>query len=257
MLPASRIIFHAELKTLLPAKHQASGVTSSDPARRASIKDIIESLGVPHTEVGCIIHLGQEVGFEYIPQPGQVLHVHAPKPPVDIKQATLLRPRPLQEPRFLVDVNVGKLARLLRMLGLDTAFDPCWEDAYIAELAWEEGRIVLSRDKGLLKRKKVEFGRLLRSNQPLEQLQEVLHFFGLGNGLRIFTRCLRCNSELQEVDKQSIQHLLLPKTKKYYQEFCICPGCSRIYWQGSHLEKMQNLLQRLQLDHTCCRSPGE
>ncbi|MFP4629820.1 MAG: Mut7-C RNAse domain-containing protein [Desulfohalobiaceae bacterium] len=239
------IIFHGELLDLLPLAVKPRGLTEIDPERRASIKDIIESLGVPHTEVGCILHLGQELGFGHLPEPGKIIHIHPQQPPLQVAKPTLLRPRPLQDYRFVVDVNVGKLARLLRMLGLDTAYDPGWEDAYIAELAWREGRIVLSRDKGLLKRKKVEFGRLLRSNHPKQQLQEVLDFFGLEQRLKPFSRCLRCNSQLHEVDKQSIQHLLLPKTRKYYYQFCICPGCGRIYWQGSHQERMQDMLQRL------------
>lgn len=246
MTAQTKIIFHFDLQNFLSPAYR-SGLASVDPGRKASIKDIVESLGLPHTEVGCIISLGRHLTFDHIPGPGEIIHIQPHTPPVDCRQKTLLQARALKEHRFIVDVNVGKLASLLRMLGLDTAYNPKWGDAQIAELAWQEGRIVLSRDKGLLKRKKIEYGRLLRNHQPLQQLKEVLQFYGLQNGFSMFTRCLRCNSKLQPVPKESIQHLLLPKTRKYYDYFCICPDCERIYWQGSHLQRMQHLLQGLQL----------
>ncbi len=242
------LIFHGELNGLLPASYQNCPGILADTRRRASIKDIVESFGVPHTEVGTILHQGQELPFAYIPEASEIIHIQPHQPPVDISSQTLLQPTVLEAHKFVVDVNVGKLARLLRMLGFDTAYQSKWSDSWIAELAWQEGRIVLSRDKGLLKRKKIEYGRLLRSQQPKTQLQEVLSLFALQQEVRLFSRCLRCNCLLQAVRKERIAHLLLPKTKKYFHEFCICPGCERIYWPGSHMQKMQHLVQTMKPD---------
>ena len=206
--------------------------------RRASIKDIVEAHGIPHTEVGSIWVDSSEVGFEHIPASGEKIRVNPVQPPVDVSKPTRLRPVPYPEARFVVDVNAGKLAVLLRMLGRDTLWSNSYKDWEVAALASDEQRIVLSRDRGLLKRKEIVHGRLIRSQDPDDQLLEVVRLFGLdqtGN----FSRCLKCNHLLEPVPKSLILHRLKPKTRKYYHYFEICPGCDRIYWQGSHWEKMQ------------------
>ncbi|MFP4168453.1 MAG: Mut7-C RNAse domain-containing protein [Desulfonatronovibrionaceae bacterium] len=214
--------------------------------RRASIKDILEALGVPHTEIGEISCQGTRVGWEYIPAPLNRLQVHSITPPFDVTRPGPLRPDPLPGLKFICDVNVGKLAVLLRMIGADVLQENYWDDARIAAEAEQERRVVLSRDSGLLKRKQIKFGRLIRSGDPDRQLKEVVEFFGIQPG-PFFIRCLRCNTPLARVDKSEIEHRLLPKTKKYFQEFFLCPGCERIYWSGSHMEKMRNRLRSLGL----------
>jgi uncharacterized protein len=212
--------------------------------RRAAIKDIIEALGVPHTEVGAI-HVGsQDVGFDFIPHDGHFLSVQAVSPPLDVTRPSRVRPRPLPNMRFVVDVNVGKLALLLRILGLDTAYHPALSDGDIAGLATMEKRIVLTRDAGLLKRRQVDFGRLVRARLPDEQLREVVAFFGIGPPYALFSRCLRCNRTLAIVEKKDILHRLEPKTRKYFHKFKQCPACHRIFWRGSHHDEMLARLQR-------------
>ncbi|MCF8104974.1 MAG: Mut7-C ubiquitin/RNAse domain-containing protein [Desulfohalobiaceae bacterium] len=211
--------------------------------RRASVKDLIESLGPPHTEIGEIRANSCQVDFDFIVSGGDVLVVKPNVPPVDPCRSTILRPEPLAALRFVVDVNVGKMAMLMRSLGFDTAYHWTWRDKKIAALAHEESRIVLSKDIGLLKRKKVTWGLFVRAAEPDAQLREVLNFFGLHPPFDLFSRCLRCNSLLRKVDKQAIIHRLEPKTRKYFQEFSICPDCRRIYWAGSHQEK---LLRRIE-----------
>ncbi|MFW6054597.1 MAG: Mut7-C RNAse domain-containing protein [Thermodesulfobacteriota bacterium] len=211
--------------------------------RRASVKDLIESLGPPHTEIGEIRANSRQVGFDFIVSGGDVLVVKPNVPPVDPCRSTILRPEPLTGLRFVVDVNVGKVAMLLRSLGFDTAYHWTWRDREIAALAHEEGRIVLSKDIGLLKRKKVTWGLFVRASEPDAQLREVLDFFGLRPPFDLFSRCLRCNSLLRKVDKQAIIHRLEPKTRKYFQEFSICPDCRRIYWAGSHQEKLLHRIE--------------
>lgn len=213
--------------------------------RRASVKDVLEAVGPPHTEIGEIRINGDLEVFGRILRPGDTVRVLPHSPPVDPTSPTLLQPEPLDELRFIVDVNVGKLARLLRMLGFDTAYHWRWTDRHIAFLARQEGRVALSKDRGLLKRKEIVWGRLIRAEQPREQLREVLRFFGIHEPKAPFSRCLRCNIPLEPVDKRDILHRLEPKTRKYFQEFHICPECGRIYWQGSHLEGMQQWLESL------------
>ncbi|MFP4107530.1 MAG: Mut7-C RNAse domain-containing protein [Desulfonatronovibrio sp.] len=210
--------------------------------RRASIKDIVEAQGVPHTEVGEILADGCPVNFEYLPCPGRKIFIRAVQAPFDVTRPSLLRPRPFKNMRFAVDVNVGKLAPFLRMLGYDTFFDNKLADEQIAALALDQQRVVLSRDRGLLKRKRIEYGRLIRADKSQDQFQEVVWFFGL-NSSNIFTRCLCCNTELESVEKKRIIHRLEPKTKKYFNRFSICPRCGRIYWPGSHWEKMNKLVK--------------
>jgi uncharacterized protein with PIN domain len=244
------LYFHRELTEFLPAS-TTDGIIRYELNRRASIKDIVESLGPPHTEIGKITVHNRPVDFGFIPRPGQVLHLHPLVPPVNPCLPSLLRPYFLTEMRFIVDVNVGKLAKLLRILGLDAAFHFSWRDEQIAEKADREGRIALSKDHGLLKRTRIVWGRLIRANTPDEQLREVLAFFDIKPPFAIFTRCLACNQPLQPVAKKDIEHRLKPKTKLYYQRFHICPQCHRIYWRGSHYQRMHAWLQKILPQITC------
>ena len=158
-------------------------------------------------------------------------------------RAHALRLAPLAGVRFVVDANVGGLAPLLRTLGLDTAYGRDWDDAYIAGVAREQGRIVLTRDRGLLKRGEVVHGRLVRAREPLGQLAEVLALYGLRGPFKAFGRCLRCNDVLRPVPKAEVLDRLEPLTRKHYDEFCLCPGCGRVYWRGSHHAAMARRLR--------------
>ncbi|WP_461209801.1 Mut7-C RNAse domain-containing protein [Desulfocurvus sp. DL9XJH121] len=211
-----------------------SGVVRYPVDRAASLKDVIEALGVPHTEVGRILADGLEAGFGQPLEPGLEVHVFAVAAPVDVTRPCLLRPAPLPRAAFVVDANVAKLGALLRMLGLDAAGNPAWDDEDIARVAAREGRIVLSRDRALLKRSAVTHGRLLRAERPREQLLEILAQFGLRGPFSPLGRCLRCNEPLLPVPKAEILHRLLPLTRKHYHDFHRCPACGRVYWAGSH-----------------------
>lgn len=206
--------------------------------RRASIKDIVESLGIPHTEIGTIRVGSRTTDFGFIPEPGQRIQVSEINPPFDVTRPSKLRPAPLPTTRFIVDVNVGRLAALLRLTGFDTAYGNSLDDGDIAALAHGENRVVLTKDRALLKRNKIVFGRLVRAVQPKDQLTETLQFFGLAGPYNLFSRCLRCNRKLQPVAKAAILHRLEPKTKRYFNTFKTCSDCNRIYWRGSHCDAM-------------------
>jgi uncharacterized protein with PIN domain len=222
--------------------------------RRAAVKDVVESLGAPHTEVGRIVVRGAEGGdgrdvdFSHIVAPGQEVEVWPVVPPLDVTRPSLLRPDPLPAVRFLVDATCGRLARLLRLVGQDAAYDRAWDDAAVAEMAADEGRIVLTMDRALLKRSKVAFGKLVRAHDPQEQLGEALRHFGVRGPFPAFSRCLECNAPLTPVEKAAILHRLQPLTRKYFETFHRCPACDRIYWPGSHHDRMQEWLARAGLE---------
>ncbi len=241
------IVFSEGLQNLL--RHGTKGETIEYRlARRASVKDIVESLGIPHTEIGAIRVDGRETDFGFIPESGQRIRVSEIAMPFDVTRPAKLRPEPLPAVKFVVDVNVGRLAALLRLTGFNAAYENGLRDNQIAALARREGRIVLSKNRALMKRSKIVFGRLVRAVQPEDQLIETLQFFGLTGPYRLFSRCLRCNQPLQPVAKTAILHRLEPKTKQYFNTFKTCPNCARIYWRGSHCEAMVTKLERFGLN---------
>ena len=249
-LPAI-FVFHGDLRDLLGrGKAGADGRGTYPVTRRTSVKDAIEALRVPHTEVGAIEVDGLAVGFGHLLEPGHRIDVRPVSVPFDVLRPSALRPEPLSRVAFLVDANVGRLAGLLRALGFDTAHDPSLGDAALAELAARDRRILLSRDRLLLRRSIVDYGRLIRAHEPDTQLLEVLRFFGLKPPFATFTRCLRCNDPLQTVPKIEIMERLLPLTKLHYDDFRRCPRCDRIYWAGSHHERMHERVERI------CRELG-
>lgn len=242
------LFFHGYLAGLLRRDDpgpDARGTVIYPVTRRASVKDVIEALGPPHTEIGSIEAGGREVGFGHLLEPGEEVNVRPLAPPFDVLRPSLLRPVPLPRIAFAVDANVGRLAALLRTLGFDTAYDRTLDDAPLAELAAREGRIVLSKDRGLLKRSLVEFGCLIRADDPHQQLRAVLRLFDLRPPYHLFSRCLLCNAPLESVPKAWIMHRLLPLTRRHYSDFHRCPGCDKLYWPGSHhehvLERMKEI----------------
>lgn len=235
---------HGDLSALLRPKWRNSKPLDQPVTRRASIKDVLESFGLPHTEIGRIELEGREVDFSHIVEKQQLFSVYPLEIPWDVTKASFLRPNPLDNVRFIVDVNVAALARYLRMAGLDVLYNPGLNDNELVDLAFEEQRIALTRDLGLLQRKKLEFGRYVRAIKPVDQLQEIVNLFGLKYKLKPFTRCLQCNSILQPVEKKDIIDRLEPLTKKYYSTFSLCLTCDKIYWSGSHIDDMRQLFSK-------------
>lgn len=247
--------FYAELNDFLPhAKRQSTFVHRLK--ERAAVKDVIEALGVPHPEVDLILVNGESVDFSYLVQDGDRISVYPVFEAIDITPLTRVRPRPLREPRFVVDTHLGKLAVYLRMLGFDTAYRNDWNDTMLAHLSQSEQRILLTRDRGLLKRSMVTHGYHVRETQPEHQLAEVVRRFDLFQLLAPFRRCLRCNGVLAPVAKAAIIDRLPPKTRQYYHKFHICQGCHKVYWKGSHYQRMEQLIQRLLGDKAGYSSTG-
>lgn len=236
--------FYAELNDFLPLekRQRTFGHTFE---LSASVKDMIESLGVPHTEVDLILVNDQSVDFSYLVQAGDRISVYPVFESIDIAPLVRVRPEPLRESRFILDVHLGRLATYLRMLGFDTLYRNDYADAELARISSSEGRILLTRDRGLLKRSEVTHGYCLRTTNPRQQLLEVLRRFDLFDSVKPMRRCLRCNSVLQPVDKAAIGDRLPPKTRQYYDEFHYCQVCDRVYWKGSHYRRMQQFIEDL------------
>jgi len=234
-------LFQGDLPNLLRRRWRGNSSIVLSMDRRASVKDVLESLGLPHTEVGSIELAGRIVDFDHIVENNDDFCVQPVSVPWEISLPTILRPEALPAVTFIVDVNVGRLARYLRAAGFDTLYDHRWSDDYIAELVRREQRILLTRDMRLLMRRQVIFGRYIRATKPVDQLREVMDLFGVTTQFSPFTRCLECNCLLQPVAKEKIMHRLEPLTRKHYTSFSRCQKCGRIYWAGSHIENMRQL----------------
>ena len=240
---AVTLTFSADLRPLLHPRLRCCPTLERQAKRHTSIKDLIESLRVPHTEIGHLHVNGRPVNFSYRLCHGDAIEAQSPESGLNPCLPDLLRPLPLDTLRFLVDANVAKLGSLLRMAGLECPPPPPVDDSSVARMAVREGRILLTRDRQLLKRKIIMHGHLVRSQQPVEQFFEVISLYGLRHQLRPFSRCMKCNATLQPVGKQEILARLEPLTKKYYDTFFYCRGCDSIYWPGSHRAGMDSTLE--------------
>jgi uncharacterized protein with PIN domain len=236
---------HGNLLQLLKKRHGTVTTFTHEFERRASIKDVIESLGIPHPVIGNLTVNGLEVGFDYILLNNDKVETFPLIPPVNPLIPTRLRPDPLESIRFIVDVNVGRLALLLRMFGFDTLYGNDMRDTLLVEIASLQDRIILTRDISLLKRKHVMHGYLVREQEPEKQLIEILLLYDLGGMAAPLNRCIPCNGLLVPVDKETIINRLEPLTKKYYHSFHICQECEKIYWTGSHQQKMKKFIDNV------------
>lgn len=204
-------------------------------ASHQTVKHLVESLGVPHVEIGSMLVDGQTASPSLRPPDGSR---------IDVFPGHELPP---SGARFVLDNHLGRLAAYLRMLSFDTLYRNDYHDRELAQIASQEERVLLTRDRRLLMRKSLQYGYCLRHLESQAQLAEVLQVYDLSPACSPleagFQRCLRCNTLLQPVSKQSVLDRLLPLTKLYYEEFYLCPTCERVYWKGSHVEHMQAMLR--------------
>jgi hypothetical protein len=241
--------FYAELNDHLPPASQFQTV-ERPLLVPGSVKDLIESCGVPHTEVELIVVNGVSVDFSCLARAGDRIAVYPVFEGVDVTPVLRVRPAPLRDPRFVLDVHLGKLAAYMRMLGFDTLYRNCFGDAELAHLSATAQRTLLTRDRGLLKHGEVTHGYWLRQTDSRRQLAEIVQRFDLARMLRPFTRCMACNGVLQIVAKEQVCHRLPPRVAEVHTEFKQCPECLRVYWRGSHYRRMQAWIEDL------ARPPG-
>ena len=235
---------YAELNDFLPSERRKVTFAHSFQGRN-SIKDMVEALGVPHTEVDLILVNGVSVDFSHIVQDGDCISVYPVFESLDITPLARLRPEPLREPKFVLDTHLGRLAACLRLLGFDTLYSNDCPDEELARLSASEKRTLLTKDRGLLKRRLITHGYCVRSAKPRRQAGEVLERFDLYGSVAPFQRCLRCNGLLEPVDKQVILDRLLPDTRKYYEAFYRCAACNQLYWPGSHYARLQSFIAEI------------
>jgi uncharacterized protein with PIN domain len=265
MFEQVNIGFYQELNDFLPAV-QRNTVFTHELKQPGSVKDLIESIGIPHTEIDLIIVNGESVDFGYLVHSGDSISVYPVSKPCADKVAagnlalnSSLRynqPGPLCEPRFVLDVHLGRLASYLRLLGFDTLYRNDYDDATLASVSVDEYRILLTCDRRLLMRKIITHGYFVRARQLQQQLFEVLSRFDLYDKKQPFTRCMHCNGRISPVNKKDIETQLLAKTKKYYDEFFQCESCRKIYWKGSHYQKMQDMINQVKAGFTNSPSPS-
>lgn len=208
------------------------------------MKHAIEALGVPHTEVECILADDRPVDFFYILQEADRLDIY-PTIPAEVLTPVPLRPVLPPPIRFVADNHLGRLVTYLRLLGFDVLHPKSLDDAELAELSADQSRVLLSRDRRLLMRKIVVYGFCLQSRDPRQQLEDVLERFNLQQAITPWKRCLRCNGQLCRAPKEEIIQRLEPKTKKYYHEFHMCQACQQIYWKGSHYEPLHDFVSEV------------
>lgn len=241
--------FYAELRDLLPRRHR-DGRISHVPIETQSVKDLIESYGVPHTEVDVILVDGASVAFDHRPRAGARVAVYPVFEAFDVRPLVRLRAAPLRQTRFVLDGHLGRLARRLRLLGFDSRYAADADDDELVGISVQDHRILLTRDRFLLRRRAVTHGYLLRSDRPDDQTAEVVRRFQLGRAMRPFTRCPACNGELVAVEKAAIEHRLPLGTRRSYHEFRTCPACGRDYWRGAHRMGLEHIVEAARLADT-------
>jgi uncharacterized protein with PIN domain len=237
-----RLRFYGDLSVFLGSKAR-DVVIERQLAEKTSIKDVIESCGVPHPEVDLILVDEQTAGFDYTLANDAKVEVF----PVE-NRGTERTDKPLQAvgiSRFVADVHLGHLTRNLRLLGFDVAYRQNADDRHLLEVMVRENRALLTRDRRLLMHAIVQHGYWPRSQNADEQTIEVVRRFDLAELIAPFTRCLRCNAPLEAVAKADIVGKLEPLTKIYYDQFRRCPDCKQIYWSGSHFPKLQRRVEEI------------
>lgn len=215
---------------------------STPCAREATVKHMIEALGVPHTEVELVLVNGEPGGFDQALREGDRVAVYPAFGRFEVRAPHPLRAWPEGPLRFVADAHLGGLARLLRMAGYDTLYDNHYHDDEIERIAHEQGRVLLTRDRELLKRRTVELGCYLHALDPPLQLRELFLRLRLGAGMRPFSLCLHCNLALRPVPKAEVLARLPPRVADTHDEFTTCDACRRVYWKGSHHARMLALL---------------
>jgi uncharacterized protein with PIN domain len=232
--------FHDDLSFFLRREDRGRAITKT-LREKTSVKDAIESRGVPHPEVDLIYCDGVAVPFEHPLTADAIVHVHGvtdspAKPGEGLQQRCVTK--------FVADGHLGKLARDLRLLGFDVVYAPNATDQSLAASCADD-RALLTRDRRLLMHKTVAHGYCPRSHDPNEQIIEVLRRFDLAELLAPYTRCMQCNGLLERVDKANILEQLEPLTKIHYEEFSRCTICVKIYWSGSHFGKLEARLKKI------------
>ena len=243
-MPKVMFRFYEELNDFLPEHRKKTDFYATLKGKR-SIKDMIEALGVPHTEIDLILVNGISVGFNTILHDNDRISVYPVFESLNITDTTRLRKLPLRRNKFIADINLGNIVKYMRVLGLDVYYDALLSNREIIELSNKEKRIILTKNKQLLKFKDVSHGIFIRPGTTTEQIKRIIDYLDINNDIVPFSRCLRCNTLLKNVSKEQILDRIPPKTKKFCSEFVQCQSCDKIYWKGTHFIKMEKFVRQI------------
>lgn len=236
--------FHGKLTYFLHASQQGKPIEYHFEQRN-SVKDAVEAIAPPHPEVELLLVNGVSVGWDYVVQPGDEIHVYDDTNTINVDNPVTLIPPYPGRPRFILDTHLGKLAGYLRMLGFDTLYRNDYPDDELARVSAAEARILLTRDLGVLKRGIVTYGYFVRETEPRLRIQEINQRYDLVAQAEPFKHCMRCNGLLHPVSKEAVLDQLPPDVVQYYDTFHQCDDCQQIYWKGSHYQKMEQMIAEI------------
>ena len=236
--------FYEELNDFLPRERWKCEF-SCRCADQATVKHAVETIGVPHTEIEVILVNGRSVGFDHRVEEGDRISVYPTFESLDVRPLLRLRAAPLRQCRFVADAHLGGLARYLRMLGFDTLYESAAQDRELVSISVGERRVLLTRDRELLMHRELTHGIFVHGERPRSQVRYVLDRLQLRGDVRPLERCIRCNGELVPVRRQEVLDRVPPRVAERHQRFRSCPDCGRIYWRGTHHERMVALVERL------------
>ena len=236
--------FYEELNDFLAPDHRRRAFEARC-ARAATVKHMIEALGVPHTEVELVLVNSESVGFDRLLAHGDRVSVYPRFETFDLTPLLRVRDSPLRVTRFIADAHLGGLARLLRLTGFDTLYDNHYDDAELVAIATREGRIALTRDRELLKRRELTHGCFVHALKPEQQAAEIFQRLDLARSARPFSLCLECNAPLRPIDKADVAHRLPADVRARHVRFSTCDQCQRVFWEGSHWQRMRAVVDRL------------
>lgn len=247
---------YGALRDFLPSKQRDVPLTRL-VAVGTTVKDLVESLGVPHTEVDVIVDGASSVSFDHRVADGDRLSVYPPFVDADVAPVIHLMPAVAGNVAFVLDVHLGRLARLLRLLGMDALWRNDLSDTELIDHAVREHRILLTRDRGVLKRSSVEQGYYVRESVSDRQIVEVIHRFCLADEVKPFKRCLECNGLIEPVAKAEVEEKLPPRTRRDYEEFTRCSACGRVYWRGSHYDRLVSRIAAIEKELCLASEAGD
>jgi uncharacterized protein len=227
--PLAAVIVAAELQPFLRPGRRGTLITVGCDGV-STLGHVVESLGVPLTEVGRLLVNGEPAAAGHRLVGGDVAEVQPVR-----------RPQPLPAARFVLDVHLGTVARRLRLVGVDCAYANDRDDDALIEQANAERRVLLTQDRGLLRRRALWLGAYVRGGRPDAQFRDVLDRFA--PPLAPWTRCVTCNEPLSPAAKADVEPQLQPGTRRSYDSFARCTGCGRVYWRGAHSRHLEAIVE--------------
>jgi len=243
-MPQATIRFYEELNDFLPEEKRKRDFSISF-GQESTVKDVLASLGVPHTEVDLILINGESVDFSFSLEGGERISVYPVFESLDIRSVRKLGPDSLRHLKFVADVHLGKLVKYLRLFGFDTLYDNGFDPHSLVDISARQGRVLVTRSRDLLKHKVIARGILVRETDPKMQLKSIFERLDLHAEARPFSRCLCCNGLVEPIPKQGVAQSLPSRVMAKHQTFASCSYCHRVYWEGTHFERMSHFVKEV------------